>query len=59
MNSAARTQIKESVAAHSIMQTSHATLECVAEGAVWIRSPILPGTRQQKGFGQRGADIFN
>ncbi|MFK7763198.1 MAG: PaaI family thioesterase [Roseobacter sp.] len=54
MNSATRTRIEQSFAAQSMLQTFGATLARVAESEIWIRSPILPGTRQQQGFPHAG-----
>lgn len=47
-------RIRESFAAQSMMQTLGAELDHVAEAAVHIRAPILPGSLQQQGFGHAG-----
>ncbi|WP_386628093.1 PaaI family thioesterase [Sulfitobacter geojensis] len=54
MNEEARARIDQSFAAQSMMQTLGAELIEVAEGLVRIASPILPGSRQQQGFGHAG-----
>ncbi|MGJ8557679.1 MAG: PaaI family thioesterase [Sulfitobacter geojensis] len=54
MNEEARARIDHSFAAQSMMQTLGAKLIEVAEGLVRIASPILPGSRQQQGFGHAG-----
>jgi uncharacterized protein (TIGR00369 family) len=47
-------RIRQSFASQSLMDTSGATLSRVAEGAVEIHAPILPGSRQQHGFAHAG-----
>lgn len=47
-------RIYTSFAAQSMMATLGAELTEVAEGRVQITSPILPGARQQQGFGHAG-----
>ncbi len=47
-------RIHRSFAAQSMMKTLGAELSEVAEGRVVITSPILPGARQQQGFGHAG-----
>ncbi|WP_299878626.1 PaaI family thioesterase [uncultured Sulfitobacter sp.] len=54
MDQDARDRIAESFAAQTMMATLGAELAEVAEGAVTITAPILPGTRQQQGFGHAG-----
>lgn len=47
-------KIRASFAAQSMMETLGARLARVAEGAVEIEAPILPGSRQQQGFAHAG-----
>lgn len=47
-------RIHESFAAQSMMTTLGAQLSDVAAGLVRITAPILPGSRQQQGFGHAG-----
>lgn len=47
-------RIRDSFAAQSMMQTLGAELSDVSKGLVRIEAPILPGTRQQQGFGHAG-----
>jgi uncharacterized protein (TIGR00369 family) len=54
MDNAARARIYASFAAQSMMGTIGAELIEVAEGFIRIAAPILPGTRQQQGFGHAG-----
>ena len=54
MEKEALDRISESFAAQSMMATLGAELAEVGKGAVTIRAPILPGTRQQQGFGHAG-----
>ena len=54
MDDTARTRIYDSFAAQSMMQTLGAELLEVSEGLVRISAPILPGMRQQQGFGHAG-----
>lgn len=44
------TRIHDSFARQTMMATLGAELAEIAEGAVSIRAPILPGSRQQQGF---------
>lgn len=54
MDQNALDRIEESFAAQSMMVTLGAELAEVSTGAVTIRAPILPGARQQQGFGHAG-----
>lgn len=54
MDKDARDRIAESFAAQSMMATLGAELAEVEAGAVTITAPILPGARQQQGFGHAG-----
>ena len=54
MDTATRTRIYDSFAAQSMMVTLGATLADVSDGTVRIEAPILPGSRQQQGFGHAG-----
>ena len=54
MTDAEQARIHASFAAQSMMATLGATLTEVAEGRVLISAPILPGARQQQGFGHAG-----
>lgn len=47
-------RIARSFAAQSMMQTLGARLAGVSPGEVRIEAPILPGLRQQQGFGHAG-----
>ena len=47
-------RIHRSFAAQKMMATLGAQIEEVLEGQVTITAPILPGTRQQQGFGHAG-----
>ncbi|WP_294614032.1 PaaI family thioesterase [Roseovarius sp.] len=47
-------EIRASFAAQSLMQTLGARLAHLSEGNVEIEAPILPGSRQQHGFGHAG-----
>lgn len=47
-------RITQSFAAQTMMQTLGARLVHVAPGDVRIEAPILPGLRQQQGFGHAG-----
>jgi uncharacterized protein (TIGR00369 family) len=47
-------RIHRSFAAQSMMQTLGAEMAEVADGMVRITAPILPGARQQQGFGHAG-----
>ncbi|BDY14934.1 thioesterase superfamily protein [Sulfitobacter pontiacus] len=47
-------RIRDSFAAQSMMQTLGAELCDVSKGLIRIEAPILPGTRQQQGFGHAG-----
>jgi len=44
-------RIRDSFAAQSMMATLGASLDAVASGEIRISAPILPGARQQQGFG--------
>lgn len=46
--------VENSFYRQSIMKTFGATLASVAPGEVTIEAPILPGARQQHGFGHAG-----
>ena len=46
-----QTRIRDSFARQSMMATLGANLDSIAPGAVTIAAPILPGARQQQGFG--------
>tara|TARA_R110002124_G_scaffold158839_3_gene326009 strand:- start:454 stop:873 length:420 start_codon:yes stop_codon:yes gene_type:complete len=50
----ARQRIQDSFAAQTMMTTLGATLDEIDTGHVRIVAPILPGTRQQQGFGHAG-----
>jgi uncharacterized protein (TIGR00369 family) len=54
MQTPARDRIRQSFAAQSMMVTLGAELVQIAEGAVHIKAPILPCSRQQQGFGHAG-----
>jgi len=47
-------RIHKSFAAQSMMQTLGAQISEVSSGLVRITAPILPGARQQQGFGHAG-----
>ncbi len=48
------TRIRDSFSRQSLMQTFGAELVQIAPGLVEIAAPILPGARQQQGFGHAG-----
>ncbi|GAA6176641.1 PaaI family thioesterase [Sulfitobacter pacificus] len=50
----ARARLHNSFAAQTMMQTLGAELTEVKEGLIRIAAPILPGSRQQQGFGHAG-----
>lgn len=54
MDPTATDRIKTSFAAQSMMATLGAELTEIASGLVRISAPILPGMRQQQGFGHAG-----
>ncbi|KIN63809.1 putative Phenylacetic acid degradation protein PAAI [Sulfitobacter noctilucicola] len=54
MNAAETDRIHDSFARQSMMETFGATLIDVSAGLVRISAPILPGSRQQQGFGHAG-----
>jgi uncharacterized protein (TIGR00369 family) len=54
MHTDAVARIHSSFAAQSMMETLGAELFEVSSGLVRIKAPILPGTRQQQGFGHAG-----
>ncbi len=54
MTPAEKTRIQTSFAAQSMMKTLGAELIEIEAGLVRIACPILPGTRQQQGFGHAG-----
>lgn len=54
MDPAAIARIERSFAAQSMMETLGAQIDHVEEGLVRIVAPILPGARQQQGFGHAG-----
>jgi uncharacterized protein (TIGR00369 family) len=47
-------RIRHSFAAQSLMATLGAELSEITAGSVRITAPILPGSRQQQGFGDAG-----
>ncbi|MGB7244862.1 MAG: PaaI family thioesterase [Sulfitobacter sp.] len=47
-------RVRDSFSAQSLMTTLGATIEHVEKGQVQITAPILPGSRQQQGFGHAG-----
>lgn len=47
-------KIRQSFAAQAMMTTLGARLVDLSDGAVVIEAPILPGSRQQHGFGHAG-----
>lgn len=54
MTEAERARIQESFATQSMMQTLGAALIEISPGLVRIAAPIVPGARQQQGFGHAG-----
>ncbi|MAY88713.1 MAG: phenylacetic acid degradation protein [Pseudooceanicola sp.] len=48
------TRIRDSFAAQTMMDTIGAQIEEISPGLVRIAAPILPGVRQQQGFGHAG-----
>jgi len=54
MEKSAVKRITESFAAQSMMTTLGAELSEITAGFVRITAPILPGSRQQQGFGHAG-----
>ena len=54
MNEDAISRIHTSFAAQSMMATLGAELSEVTSGRIRITAPILPGARQQQGFGHAG-----
>ena len=54
MDTDARQRIFDSFAAQSMMATLGADLIEVGQGFVRVSAPILPGARQQQGFGHAG-----
>lgn len=54
MNPATTDRIRQSFAAQSMMATLGAELCEIEPGLVRITAPLLPGTRQQQGFGHAG-----
>ena len=54
MDDVARARIHASFAAQSMMKTLGAEIIEMATGHVRIAAPILPGSRQQQGFGHAG-----
>ncbi|WP_298919702.1 PaaI family thioesterase [uncultured Roseobacter sp.] len=54
MDESATNRIHKSFAAQSMMTTLGAQIQSVRTGEVVIAAPILPGTRQQQGFGHAG-----
>jgi uncharacterized protein (TIGR00369 family) len=46
--------IRESFAAQTLMQTFGAEMAALGPGTCRIEAPILPGARQQQGFGHAG-----
>ena len=54
MDAPALTRITRSFAAQTLMQTLGASLAHVGDASVHIKAPILPGSRQQQGFGHAG-----
>lgn len=47
-------RIHDSFAAQSMMVTLGASLETISAGDIRITAPILPGARQQQGYGHAG-----
>ena len=45
---------RDSFASHSMMHTLGAELSQIAPGLCVVRAPILPGSRQQHGYGHAG-----
>lgn len=54
MDNAMRSRIHSSFDAQTMMQTLGATIVDMSVGSVRIEAPILPGARQQQGFGHAG-----
>tara|TARA_R110002049_G_scaffold23781_6_gene84620 strand:- start:3903 stop:4325 length:423 start_codon:yes stop_codon:yes gene_type:complete len=54
MDDAARTRIHTSFSNQTMMTTLGAELIEVAPGLIRISAPVLPGARQQQGFGHAG-----
>lgn len=54
MKEAEIARIRDSFAAQSMMQTLGASMTLVEAGKIRIEAPILPGSRQQQGFGHAG-----
>jgi uncharacterized protein (TIGR00369 family) len=54
MTPEALARVTDSFAAQTMMQTLGAELTEITPGLVRITAPILPGTRQQQGFGHAG-----
>lgn len=54
MDKEAHDRIAQSFAAQTMMATFGAELAEVSKGAATITAPILPGARQQQGFGHAG-----
>lgn len=54
MDDANRLRIEKSYEAQSLMHTLGATLHSFEHGRAVITAPILPGARQQQGFGHAG-----
>ena len=54
MDAAAIKRVEDSFAAQSMMETLGAEIIEIEEGLVRIAAPILPGARQQQGFGHAG-----
>ncbi len=54
MTPAETNRIRQSFGTQTMMQTLGAELTDVSAGSVRIEAPILPGTRQQQGFGHAG-----
>ncbi|MBW4707641.1 PaaI family thioesterase [Roseobacter sp. YSTF-M11] len=54
MDDIVRTRIRDSFSAQSMMTTLGAQLDSIAAGEIVITAPILPGVRQQQGFGHAG-----
>jgi uncharacterized protein (TIGR00369 family) len=54
MDDALRQHIEASFTSQTMMQTLGASLSEIEEGRITITAPILPGSRQQQGFGHAG-----
>ncbi|MGZ2258614.1 PaaI family thioesterase [Roseobacter sp. A03A-229] len=54
MDESNRQRVERSFAAQAMMRTLGAEITDIAEGAVEITAPILPGATQQQGFGHAG-----